>query len=40
MVDVIVYKPSGYTLGFIIYHAKQERVYELMCLIKVYGFLH
>ena len=27
MVDVIVYKPSPYALGFIIYHIQQERVY-------------
>ena len=27
MVDVIVYKPSPYALGFIIFHTKHERVY-------------
>ena len=27
MVDVIVYKPSGYALGFTIYHTKHELVY-------------
>ena len=27
MIDVIVYNPSGYALGFIIYHIKHERAY-------------